>query len=100
MVAIARESRQYVTVPVFPDAGSPDPTLNPPTVAVALVGAEPSVFVTGSWVVGVTPPVAQVLVGPGSDIGQLDDGEYQVYVKVVADPESPVLLAGGVLTIV
>jgi hypothetical protein len=47
---------------------------------------------TGSWAVSPGPQYwAQCLVGPANDGLALSTGLYQVWVKVVSDPEVPVL---------
>lgn len=49
-------------------------------------------WITGSWAVAAGPQYwAQCLVGPANDGTVLAIGLYQVWVKVIGDPEVPVL---------
>jgi hypothetical protein len=52
----------------------------------------------GSWEVIGRKYYARCLVGPGGTI-ELDDGSYQVWVRITDNPEIPVLKAGTIKVI-
>lgn len=65
----------------------------PVSVAIAAPGTTPATFVSGEWV-GDTA-VARVLIGPGTDL-VLRTGVFDVWVKLDASPEAPVMNAGRI----
>jgi len=81
------------------DSGNPtDPTLDLVTIAfVRSMQPASGDFVAASWETDASTPItryyARCLVGPGGAI-ELAPGTYQVFVKIVADPELPILHAG------
>jgi hypothetical protein len=94
-VAIARIpaiSVEYVRVAVTVPAGV---DLSELDVELAVVddGQTPD---TGGWKAGIwIGSSAAVLIGPGTDL-ELDQGTYDVYVKIISDPEIPVLPSGSI----
>lgn len=90
---ISVASQQYVRVPISEASGA-DPTDDAVYMAFPLVGVDPTVFYDGSWVTLNGLYYARCLIGPGSD-AVLDNGYYDVYVKVSDSPEHPVLLSGS-----
>ena len=105
MLAISSQSTIYVQVPVNNTEGT-DPTSD--TVAFAFVGpyattpqagenppTSSTVWYTGSWGPDDGAPwTARILVGPVGGVTALGVGSYQVWVKVSASPETPVLWSG------
>ena len=93
---ISSQSKQFIRVPV---SSTNDPTGDAVSWAIVVPAVEPSLFFAGSWVTILDPETsdptyyAQVLVGPGTGL-TLSRGNYQMYVKIDDDPETPVLLAG------
>lgn len=96
-VRIPSGSLQYVTMPIRTAA---DPTSLLVSMAVMPRGVEPEVgnFKTASWAPGL-PYRCQILIGPGSTVGELDEGTYRLWVKVTAIPEIPVLASTNYLVI-
>lgn len=101
-VRIEETSVQYLTANVITDE---DPTAHTVQMCVVATGAEPSGYETAEWD-GTATAVGnkyrtkcKILVGTGTDIGALEAGRYDVYVKVTATPETIVTLADGVLRI-
>ena len=93
VLQISSLSVEYVHVPITSNLDTGD--LNDLTVQLAIVpdGQEP---VTGDWKTGTwIGNHAAVLVGPGATI-TLTDGTYDVWVKITATPEVPVLLSGSI----
>lgn len=66
----------------------------PISVAIVAPGTTPSAFVPAEWVVD-KPGHGRVLIGPGTALA-LTTGVYEVWVKVQADPEAPVMNAGRI----
>jgi hypothetical protein len=94
-VAIARIpaiSVEYVKVAVTGPTGV-DLTELDVELAVVDDGQIPDTF---DWQAGVwIGTSAAVLIGPGSDL-ELDQGTYDVYVKITSSPEIPVLPSGSI----
>ena len=81
---------EYVPVPVTGDY-----TLSTPVhMAVVPYGVEPGEddWHAAAWDGG----YAKVKIGAGSNVGQLDEGTYGVWVKVTAADEQPVMNAGPI----
>lgn len=94
---IPSTSVQYVQMRVDTTV---NPTSNLVSMAVTPRGTEPVAgdFKTATWAAG-TPYKAQVLIGTGSSVGVLAEGVYQVWVKVTATPEIPVMQSTNCLRI-
>jgi hypothetical protein len=94
-VAIARIpaiSVEYVRVAVTVPAGV---DLSELDVELAVVN-DGQVPDTGDWRAGTwIGTSAAVLIGPGTDLA-LDQGTYDVYVKIISSPEVPVLPSGSI----
>lgn len=89
---ISSASLEYVQVPISLSSGG-NPTGDSVSMSFPAVGAEPSVFVAGSWTTLSGLYYANCLVGPGGAI-TLPVGYYYVYVKIIAVPEAPVIFSG------
>lgn len=89
-------SLEKISVPITATA---NPTSDTVQMAVAPNYSNPTTWVTASWVTVAGVYYATVLIGPGSAIGTLATGLYQVWVKVTDNPEIPVLRATDTLTI-
>lgn len=90
-------STEYVKVPIRATVnGAPyDPTADVVDFAIVIHNATPGVgdWNTGGWETTTQGEhLARVLIGPAALA--LPTGFYDVYVKVVDNPETPVLLAG------
>jgi hypothetical protein len=72
-----------------------DPTAGTVQFAFTAPGLNPSSWVTGAWESASGNYYATCLVGP-SGATTLAPGEYQVWMKVSAAPESPVRLVGTI----
>jgi hypothetical protein len=81
---------EYVPVPVT----GTYTTDTPVAMAVVPYGIEPDAddYHDAAWDNG----YAKVKIGAGSDVGQLDEGMYGVWVKVTAADEEPVMKAGPI----
>lgn len=66
----------------------------PVSVAIVAPGSIPSTFVAAEWVVD-QPGHGRVLVGPGTSL-VMSTGIFDVWVKIEADPEAPVMNAGRI----
>lgn len=99
-IRIPSTSTQLVQMRITADV---DPTATLVSMAVMPLGVEPEAahFKTASWVPDQTssPYRCQVLIGPGSTVGELDEGVYRLWAKVTAIPEVPVLPATNCLRI-
>lgn len=77
-----------------------DPTSDTVAVAVAPTYTPVTTWAAATWV---TQPggvfLVSVLIGPGTDIGPLAVGIYNVWVRVTDNPEIPVMRATDTLTI-
>lgn len=80
-------------------AATTNPTGDTVQMAVALNYTNPTTWVPASWVTVTGVYYATVLIGPGSAIGALPVGQYQVWVKVTDNPEIPVLKSADTVTI-
>lgn len=95
-------SREYVRVKVSAkeDGSVVDPTSDTVTMAVVSGSVVAGDFKAASWETDATTTpdtyYARVEIGPGSTVGALTAGTYNVYVKVVDNPEQPVLAAGSI----
>lgn len=71
------------------------------SVAVMPRGQDPEAgnFKTAEWKTDLPFKAAQVMVGPGSAVGQLAEGTYKLFTKVTATPEIPVLESTNCLVI-
>lgn len=90
---ISSLSVEYLKVPITSTLAAAE--LDGLVVQLAVVpdGQEP---VTGDWKTGTWIGThAAVLIGPGATI-TLTDGTYDVWVKITATPETPVLLSGSI----
>jgi hypothetical protein len=96
-VILSSLSTQYVIVPVYV-VGNASPTGGAVQFAFPTGTGEPTTWYTGSWQSGTTSPfLAQVLVGPAGGVTTFVAGNtYNVYVKVTATPEVPVLYCGQI----
>lgn len=94
---IPSTSVQYVQMRVDTTA---NPTGNAVSMAIKPRGTEPEAvdYKSATWAAG-TPYKAQVRIGTGTDIGALVEGVYQVWVKVTATPEIPVMQSTNCLRI-
>lgn len=63
----------------------------PVSMAVMPLGQDPEVgnFKTAAWKADLPFKAAEVMVGPGSDVGALAEGVYKMFTKVTATPEEP-----------
>lgn len=95
---ISALSLQKVFVEVTTTATT-DPTSDTVQVAVAPTYTQPATWVTGTWVKQAGVFFISVLIGPGSTLGALTAGIYNVWVKVTDNPEVPVMRATDTLTI-
>jgi hypothetical protein len=99
---IEDSSVEYINVTVTTDT---DPVDNTVSMCVVNAGEEPSNYVTATWngtatqVASKYRTKARALVGTGTDIGALQAGTYEVYIKVEASPETVVIKADGVIKI-
>jgi hypothetical protein len=104
-VYVDRDSKQYIGVTVaysLLSGGTSSPTGYTVTVAVVPSGTRPASgdFKTASWSSGSNGYVAGLLVGPGSSVGGLTVGaRYDVYAKVSADAETPVIKSPDTLVV-
>jgi hypothetical protein len=97
-------SKEYVKVPVSAkESGSAvNPTGDTVNMAVttAADGDAVTSWATASWetdsTVSPAKYYARVLIGPGSNIGQLAIGIYNVFVKITDSPEVPIKYAGQI----
>jgi len=89
---VSSASKQFITVPVEEEITGGDPTGDIVTMAFPAVAAEPTNYVSGSWVTVSGIHYAQALIGPGAT--QLAVGFYDIYVKITDNPEVPVIKAG------
>ena len=80
-------------------AATANPTADTVQMAVAPNYTNPTTWAPASWVTVAGVYYATVLIGPGSTIGALAVGQYQVWVKVTDSPEVPVLKSADTLTI-
>jgi hypothetical protein len=89
VLTIPSISKEYLSVPV---SGTGLAGTEPVEIAVVPAGTEepaeddwlPAVWASGQ---------ARILIGPGGDV-ELADGVYEVWVRVTASPEVPVLKSG------
>lgn len=99
--SVSSLSTQYVQVPVTElDSGLPvNPTGNVVSLAFVLGRANPQVsdWLTGSWEPDSVNGqyLAQVLIGP-SGLLALTPGNYTVWIKVDAAPETVIIQTGGI----
>lgn len=82
-------SLDYIRIPVV-EAGGADPTDNVVELAFPLQGAAPSDWTTAAWENDGAIHYAKLLLGPGGAL-ELPVGDYDVWVRVAASPEEPVL---------
>lgn len=102
MSQISALSTQYVKAPIT----APDnPTVDVVTMAFVPVGTNPgeSDWKAASWDTvtltgGVTQYLAKALVGPAGVI-TLAAGHYQVWISVIDDPETPVLMSDVLIVV-
>lgn len=101
-----QSSQETILVPVqvIEDGDVIDPTGFVVTASVVNAGAEPGTFVSASWDTDTnTDPdtySVEVLIGPGSDVGELDLGDHWVYVSIDVTPGPVILLSPTTLRIV
>jgi hypothetical protein len=99
MLNLFAASLQYVKVPVSATVNGVayDPTSDTVQIAFTPVARDPDSadWLTASWETDGSSYFARVLVGPGGSV-QLAAGTFAVWVKVVDDPEVPVLQAGTI----
>lgn len=90
ITAIPSSSREYLHVTVTGDYT----TAMPVEIAIVPYGIEPSDadWAPASWQGG----QARILIGPGSAVGELDEGLYGVWVRVTTPEEAPVLHSGTI----
>ena len=81
---------EYVPVPVTGTYTSSTPV----HMAIVPYGAEPGPgdYHPASWDNG----HAKIRIGAGTDVGELDEGLYGVWVKVTATTEQPVMYSGAI----
>lgn len=89
-------SLEKIFVPITATA---NPTGDTVQIAVAPNYSNPTTWVAATWSTVAGVYYATVLIGPGSAIGTLAAGLYQVWVKVTDNPEIPVLKSPDTLTI-
>lgn len=100
MTTIAALSTQYIEVPVTElSSGLPaNPTSNPVHMAFMLGRAQPTLadWKTGSWETnGVNDAYfARCLVGPNGGTITFTPGLYTIWLKVDANPETPIMQVG------
>lgn len=87
---VSSKSFEYLQVPI---TSTVDPTADPVALSFPLPGAEPVTFYTGSWTTISGIYYAQCLIGPSSST-VLPVGYYDVYVRIDATVEIPVLRSG------
>ena len=87
---VSSTSLEYLQVPI---TASVNPTSDAVSLAFPLPGDEPVTFHTGSWTTISGVYYAQCLIGPTSSV-VLDVGYYDVYVRIDATIEVPVLRSG------
>lgn len=89
---ISRLSTEFIHVKITSDV---DYSSDPVSFAVLTPGVTPGDL---DWVAGETFATgAKVLVGPGTDIGELPIGKLSVWVRLTDNPETPVKLAGQII---
>lgn len=93
----SRLTSQFVPMEVV--TTDPSPTSKLVSIAVKPRDTDPEVgdFKTAAWIPGTTK--AQVMVGPGTAVGELAPGVYKLWTKVTATPEIPVLESTNCLVI-
>lgn len=100
--SISSLSTQWIQVPVTElDSGIPtDPTGNAVSLAFLLGRANPQV---SDWLSGQWQPdsvngqyLAEVLIGPSPGLLTLTPGNYTVWIKVEASPETVIIQTGGI----
>lgn len=88
ITSIPSSSREYLHITVSGDYT----TSMPVEIALVPYGVEPGDgdWVTASWAGG----AARLLIGPGSAVGELDEGAYGAWVRVTTAEERPVIYSG------
>jgi len=88
--AIPSSSREYLHIGVIGDYT----TTMPVDIAIVPIGIEPSDadWKPAAWHNG----QARILIGPGSPVGELDEGMYGVWVRVTTAEERPVIRSGTI----
>ena len=95
---ISFQSVEYLLLPVIATKNGATYAPTGDTVEAAVVPSGDAVsdsdFVAASWEPNTTS--VRVLVGPGTTVGTLAVGFYDVYSRIYDNPETPVLLHGTV----
>jgi hypothetical protein len=89
---ISELSLQYVKVrlDVYQAGLLTDTTTAPVAFSFVEPGTAPVEWNDGDWEAYGDKQFARVMVGPGSDVGSLSAGSWDVYLKVTTSPEIPV----------
>ena len=98
---ISAQSIEYLLLPITAVKNGAAYTPTGDTVEAAVVASGTTVsdtdFVSASWEPNTTS--VRVLIGPGTTVGTLAVGFYDVYTRIFDNPETPVLLHGTIQVI-
>lgn len=87
-IVMARTTREYVHIPI---PGTPDLTTPPEMAFLPTQGPpEDEDWHQAEWHEG----SARILIGPGGDVTDLDEGQYRMWIRFTAGPERPEINAG------